>query len=332
MSEPEAIAARGPAAAAAHPHAITLDPAAVVPEVLEVEHRRPPIGRVWLFLLVAGMVLMWAANYVVGKVAVREFPVLFLSGLRIQLAALIMLPMFLAFRGVAGFAVLRREWKLMALLAFFGVVLNQGFFIAGLRYTSIAHSSLIVSLGPVFVLVLARLHGLEELTALKILGMALSLLGTAVLVGERHPGQAPGLLGDLFAAAGTFAFAYYVILGKEMTPRFDSLSLNTFMYLGGALLLLPMTLAGLLQGEELHASWKAWVALLYMSLFSSVIAYMIFYYALHYVSATRMTALSYLQPPLAIMLAFVLLREQITARLVAGALVIFAGVYVTEKG
>lgn len=305
----------------------------MVPAVLAAEHRPPPVSRARLYLLIAAMVLMWSANFIIGKVATREFPVITLSGLRVLLAAAILLAFFTARHGLAGFAQLRREWKLMALLALFGVVGNQVFFIAGLKYTSVAHSSLIISLSPVFVLIIARLHKLEELSAMKLAGLALSLAGVAVLAGERGgPGPGASLLGDLLALTGSVSFAYYVVIAKEVTPRFDSLSMNTFTYALGAVLMLPVTLGGVLTGGASGVSAKAWLAMVYMAACASVAAYVIFYYALRFISATRMTALSYLQPVLATLLGLFLLKEPITARLLVGAAVVFAGVYLTEKG
>lgn len=301
--------------------------------MLKAERGPLPVSRARLYLLIALMVLLWSANFIIGKVAVREFPVLTLSGLRVMLAAAILLAFFTARNGLGGFAALRREWKLMALLGLFGVVFNQVFFIAGLKYTSVAHSSLIISLSPVFVLVIARLHRLEELSTMKIAGLAMSMAGVAVLAGERG-GQGPGpsLLGDLLAIAGSISFAYYVVIGKEVTPRFDSLSMNTFTYALGALMLAPVTVGGLLRGGAAGVSGKAWLAMVYMAACASVAAYVIFYYALRFVSATRMTALSYLQPVLATLLGLFLLKEPITPRLLVGAAVVFAGVYLTEKG
>lgn len=308
------------------------DPAEVLPEVLEAEHRRPSVSWPGLYLLVAAMVLIWSCNFIIGKIATREFSVLALAGIRIQVAALILLVIFTARRGPAGFAELRMNWKLMALLGLFGVAGNQGFFVLGLNYTSVAHSSLIVSLGPVFVLVLARLYGLERLSRLKISGLALSMAGVAILVGEHHNGQHSSLLGDCFIASGSLAFACYVILSKEVSARFDSLSLNTFTYLAGAVMTIPLTAAGLALGGTARVTWHGWLAMLYMAAFSSVAAYLIFYYGLQYIPATRMSAFSYLQPPIATALSFVLLAEPITLPLVAGGLVIFTGVYLTEKG
>lgn len=287
---------------AARQQHITPVPEEVVPQVLEVEHRPLPISRPLLYVLIGSMVLIWTVNFLIGKMAVREFGLWTLGALRIEVACGIFAGLFLARRGWAAFAPLRRDWKMLGLLSLFGVVCNQMLFVAGLKNTSVAHASLIVSLGPVFVLILARLHGLEQLSALKMAGMAVSLAGLALLAGEQHNGAGPSLLGDFFAVAGSLAFAYYVILGKEVTPKFDSLSLNAFVYVLGAAMLLPVTIGGLAAGGASHVSWKGWLAMLYMAVFASAIAYLIFYFCLHHVSATRLATLSYLQPPLATLL------------------------------
>lgn len=283
------------------------------------------------------MVIMWSANFIIGKVAVREFPVVTLSGLRILLAAAIIAAIYLPKRGLSELHILKRDWRLLAWMSLFAVVLNQGLFIGGLKYTSVAHSALIISLGPVWVLIIARLHRLEELTALKVTGLLVSLAGVALLATERQAllgtsAGGPTLFGDILAAAGSVAFAYFVVIGKELTPRYDSLTFNAFTYVLGAVALLPFTLAGVLTGGAASISGKAWLAMTYMAACASVAAYLIFYYALRFISATRLTALGYLQPVLATALGYVLLREPVTGRLLTGAVIILAGVYLTEKG
>jgi drug/metabolite transporter (DMT)-like permease len=79
-------------------------------------------------------------------------------------------------------------------------------------------------------------------------------------------------------------------------------------------------------------SSAAWGSLVYMALFPSVICYLIYYYALSRISASRVTAFIYLEPVLATLMAVAFLGERVSAQLVAGGTVIFAGVYLTERG
>ena len=75
----------------------------------------------------------------------------------------------------------------------------------------------------------------------------------------------------------------------------------------------------------------AWAAVFYMALLPSVICYLIYYYALARMDASRLAAFSYLQPLLAIVFGILILHEQVTLALVISGLVIFGGVYITER-
>ena len=303
-----------------------------MPAALEAERIPPTISRPRLYLLLGLMVMAWSGNFIMGKIALREFPVLTLGTLRVVLAACLLVAYFTARRGLAGFRPLRREWKLVVLLALFGVLINQFFFVAGLSRTSVAHASLIVCLNPVFVLVLARLYRLEAFTALKIAGLAISIAGVAVLIGEQQPGRGPTLLGDLLTLTAAAAFAFYIVLGKKLTQRLDALSLTTFTHGLSALVLLPYAVSCLLAGDVQGISVRGWLGLAYMAGCGSVAAYLIFYYTLRFISATQIAALAYLQPVIATLLGLWLLNEPVTAHLLVGAAVVFLGVYLTQKG
>ena len=109
--------------------------------------------------------------------------------------------------------------------------------------------------------------------------------------------------------------------------------MNTFAYVGGALFLAPVTLW---QGAALRfrgtSRCAAWLCVVYMALVPSVICYLIYYYALTHIAASRLSAFSYCQPPVAAVLGIFVLGEPITLSLVLAMLVIFAGVYLTERG
>jgi DME family drug/metabolite transporter len=69
-----------------------------------------------------------------------------------------------------------------------------------------------------------------------------------------------------------------------------------------------------------------------MVLFPSVVCYLIFYYALRHMAASRLVALAYLQPLLATLMAIVLLGERVTPAVGAGGALVLAGVWVAERG
>ena len=99
-----------------------------------------------------------------------------------------------------------------------------------------------------------------------------------------------------------------------------------------ALLLAPVMLWQSSGFSFAQVSAAGWTSLVYMALFPSLICYLIYYHALTRISASRVAAFVYVEPVIATLMAVAFLGERITAPLVAGGTVIFAGVYLTERG
>lgn len=277
------------------------------------------------------MVAFWSGNYIAGKMALREFSPMLLAGLRICFAGVIVLPAYVWERR-RGCRPVQGVVRLL-LLGLLGVTLNQVLFIAGLSLTSVAHSAIIIGLTPILVLMLASLRGLERLTARKAVGMAVALCGVAVLKAfEPAAGSTATWLGDFFILLTALCFALFTVFGKEVTAQYSSITMNTFAYVGGGLALLPVTAWEVWRHPLAHVSAAAWLAALYMALFPSVIAYLIYYYALTHIAASRVSAFSYLQPVLASAMGVAILGEHVGAPEIGGGLVILTGVYLAERG
>ncbi len=280
-----------------------------------------------LYLLIALMVLLWSGNYIVAKIALRELPPLLLMGVRMILAALVIVPVYLA-RSRAKLS--RREIVRLVGLGIFGVALNQLFFIIGMSRTTVAHSALMIGLTPVLVLLIAGSLGMEKITSTKVAGMATAIAGVAILQSAR--GGAPSVLGDCFVFLGALVFSIFTVMGKRSVAQVDAITVNTFAYVGSAIAMLPVTLWQARAIPISGFSLTVWLCLFYMAAFSSVLCYVIYYFAIQRMSASRVSALSYFQPFLASLMAVFWLGEQITLPLVAGGSVIFAGVLLTERG
>ncbi len=289
---------------------------------------RPPPAR--LYFLLAWMVIFWAVNYVVGKIALREFPSLLLACLRLQIAGAAILPIYLSRRNPHP-----EVWKRPALLrvlgiGFFGLIMNQILFVVALARTSVAHTALGVACAPILVLLLAAAIGQEKITWRKALGMMIAASGVLVLQLAKESGSTATLAGDGYILLFGFAFAFYSVKGKEITQRFGSLTVNTIAYVGGALALAPLTLWTGWHFDYSRVSAAAWASVIFMAIFPAVLASLIYYYALTYLPASRVSAVLYMQPLLATLLAIPTLGEPVGVSLVIGGILILIGVYTTE--
>jgi len=283
------------------------------------------------FLLFWGTVF-WASNIVAGKEAVSGFSAMGLAQLRLAGATLLFAALFLAWRGRPEVRLRGRQWIALTGVAFNGLTLNQICFINGLARTSVAHTGLIVALGPVMVLALSCLMRLEPLTLPKFLGMLVSFGGVAILtVGGEEAGSAAHWQGDLIVLAGSVSFAYYTIQVKEIANQYDALTLNTLTFALGALLMIPFAARSILNVRWANVTLGAWGGLAFMIVLGTVAAYLFYAFALTELAASRVAAFAYLQPVVAALLGTWLLGERVTLRVVTGGALILLGVYLAER-
>jgi drug/metabolite transporter (DMT)-like permease len=293
---------------------------------------RPRRSHALMHVLMFFTTFFWAANIVAGKLALHSMNDMALAQVRVTAGAILFVISFFLWRGRPALKLTRREWGFLALAAFFGITVNQIFFIAGIDRTSAAHSGLIVALGPVMVLILACAMRLETLTVLKTLGAVVALAGVGVLAAGRSA-QTDGAtwLGDALLFVGGLAFAYFTILLKGVADRYATLTLNALIFALGAVFLLPFSAASLTRVPWRALPAAAWWEIGFMVIFGTFAAYLIYAFALTELTASRVAAFAYLQPVIAAGLGVWLLSEAVTWRVVLGGAMILLGVYLAER-
>ena len=279
------------------------------------------------------MVLCWSGNYIAAKIVFREIPALMAMALRTMVSAVLMIGIW--WRRPRGAASIwtRREMGILIALGIFGMVLNQFFWTVGVALTTVLDSSMIMATTPIWVLLMAGIMGLEPITFPKIGGMAIAMAGVAMLQIFRPAlsAKSPTILGDFLVLLCALALAGMTAFGKKYKPQSGGVAVNAVGYIGGAVLLLPVLLFSSRGFDFAKVTPGAWLGVVYMGAISSVTGYLIYYYALARISASRMAAFQYLQPVFAILMAVVMLGEELNGAAMAAGGVIFAGVYVTER-
>jgi drug/metabolite transporter (DMT)-like permease len=286
-----------------------------------------------LQVLLASMVAIWCGNFIALKVCLRVMSPVGVTAFRVVAAAALL---FLIQRYSPGRYPLNKlrksDYWLLLKLAFVGLLLNQVLFISGLKFTTVAHSALVVTFGPLFTLLFAWRGGQERLTGTNLFGMALSICGIFFLNLDRNLNlQTSYLVGDLLTLGGSVAFAYYTVLSKNAASQYGPISATALTYLAGACVFLPVGLPALVTQPWLELPWGVLVAFFYVAVLSSVLAPLIFYYALRYMSASRLAALTYLQPVVTTISSVLILSERLTLNFLLGAGVVLAGILLTQR-
>lgn len=287
-----------------------------------------------LWWMLTTLVLAWSLNFIFIKIGIHALlPIspdapLAIANARAIVATLalgLLLPFF-------SRELRRLTWSdvgFLAFLGFAGVTANQYFFVNGLARTSVTHGSLLMSLSPVTVFLLAMLSRQERPSGMKLAGMALAILGTLVLIGTAH-GHEATWQGDVLMILKVVVFATYTVTSKHVRGRFETFSFTFYVYLLGSAMLAPLSWHTLRQTQWRAVPWQGWMAILYVALIGSVLAYLVFYRALKMMPASQLASLTYLEPVVASLAGALILHEFPTVDALWGGAVIFCGVYLTQ--
>jgi drug/metabolite transporter (DMT)-like permease len=250
---------------------------------------------------------------------------------------LLAFPILLAWMEIEG----RRSRKpgrpsgLRELLALFasGLFLGSTFALwhLSLGLTSVANSTLLVNLAPVFVALGAWLFLGQRFGAAFLVGMTAALGGAALLVAGGPSGLGGGdLAGDGLAALAAVFYAGYFLSVSGLRPRFSTAAVMVYGAPAACAALLPVAL---LSGEGLlPASWQGWAVLLAVALVSQVLGHSLVAYALAGLPAAFSSVALLLQPMIAAALAWAILGEALGPWQTAGGAVVLAGVVLARSG
>jgi drug/metabolite transporter (DMT)-like permease len=290
------------------------------------------------------LVAVWSLNFIAAKIGLVYLPPLAMSSFRVVLAGAVMVPVYFYCSQLPTFAeaasLRRRGFTVRDLWTFFylgflGVAVNQMCFTIGLYFTHVSHASVIVGLGPMYILILAVLFGLERATGHKVVGMLIALAGVAVLASDNGISlHSASIEGDAITMTGSVGFAIYVVLGKRVAGKYDGLTMTAFNHFAGALIVLPLAIQqarGLYLTRHFQLPWQAWAAVVFMAVFSSALAYVFYFWLLRYLEASQLSAFSYLLPVVATILGILWLGEKGSWGQVLGGAMALAGVYWIES-
>ena len=281
-----------------------------------------------LYSLLAVMVVMFSANYAVGKHVLTAVPPLLLIGLRSVISAAAVLTIYHSRNSSRDWSN-ADFWPLVG-LGLAGVAFNQIFFMLGLAQTTVSHAAIMIGLTPVLVLTMAALSGQERLSVGRLCGMLVALIGVWVLQKEDGTRRS-SVLGDVLVLMAAVSFAFYTVKGKVRLRKLSSVTINTFAYCTTAVLVSPVTVWTGLRFDFAAPPMSVWLGLLYMALLPSGFGYMIYSWALQYIPASKISTLAYFQPLLAILISAVTLAEYPGANVLFGGSLVLIGVFATER-
>jgi len=253
-------------------------------------------------------------------------PALIIATYRMTLAALMLMP----------FAWYRKPWRGWErkeigwfLLSGLFLSLHFAFWIASLKYTSVASSVVLVTTHPIFVGIGGLLFLRERLALNLIFGIALSVFGSGLISYGDMTLSNEALMGDGFAILGAIAASGYLLIGRKMRKDQNLLSYIFPVYSTAGLILILLSLVS--QKSFGGYSHSAYLFLFLLALIPQLIGHTTFNWALKYLPAS-MVAIAILGEPVgSTILAYFILGEGLTTWKTLGGVSIFAGILIALK-
>lgn len=285
-----------------------------------------PLGRVYLGLGL--QVLISAGTYLCGKRAMEELPPLTVILWRFLVSGALFVPLLLLTPGPK--LPPRSEWRRVLFLGFLAGPVNQVLFFTGLSRSTAAHAALLYALTPMGVYVLSLLRGHERPTTRASVGISTALIGVVVLLFGRGLAHARGSLeGDLLILAAVCAWVVYTTEGRPFATSHGPIRATAWSMVAATLLMLPSALFTH-PGRALEASPAAMASIAYLGVLTSVVAYLLWSYALSKLPASRVAIFSNLQPPVTAIAAWALFDEPLHWALGVGGVLVLVGVRLTQ--
>lgn len=225
-----------------------------------------------------------------------------------------------------------KDFLQLAVSALFGVAFNMLLFFKGLSITTPINGSVLMLNTPIFVVVFATLYLKEKLSIQKVVGILIAALGALMLMGgTRFNFSNETVWGDIMVSANAIIYAFYLVYAKSLMQKYHPLTVTMWSFMFGWLVVLPFGAKEFTEIEFSTFTPTIWMMVAFVTIGSTFLTYVLNAYALQKASSSLVGSYIYLQPVLAVLIAIVSGKDQLTFERLCYILIIFGGVYLVSR-
>jgi drug/metabolite transporter (DMT)-like permease len=272
----------------------------------------------------------WGSAFIAGKFAVQSFQPATVAFLRFFGAAILLFPLMWIMEKNRKKLTLK-DIGLFTVLGLTGIALyNICFFLAS-KHAPVIKSSLFIASNPVLIVLLSGLFLKESISKNNIIGMIIALTGVTFIITDGHLltlfqlGFEPI---DFVLLGAVISWALYSVVGKVVLKKYSAVESTTYAVAFGTLFLLPFALVETSWQDVQQANLTTWVAIAHMSIFVTVVSFVMYYYGIKEVGAAKASIFINVMPVSAVLMATIYLGETFTWAHGVGAALVLSGVYV----
>jgi len=227
----------------------------------------------------------------------------------------------------------RTDYLRFVMAGLMGVSFNQLLFLHGLNLSSPIDSSIISTLNPAMVMLIAFLAIGERINFLKITGLVVGASGALLLIfGKGEIGfNSDHFVGNIMLFFNTLFYAGYLVVVKPLMKKYSPITVMRGVFTVGFFAVLPFGLKDIVVTEWNSIPPSIYGAIIFVLLGPTFLAYLLNSWGLRHVQATTVSIYIYSQPVIATIVAAILGQDMLNVQKIIAATLVFAGVYLVSK-
>jgi len=287
-------------------------------------------SKAFRYLLILLAVVFWGTSFVATKTVLLEIKPVTVIILRLILASILLTTIALSTKRSFSVNLKSHGWIfILALIATFHLWIQ----VTGLQYTTASNTGWIIGTAPIFMAVLGLIFYKEKVTFLQLAGILIAMFGLLLLIGRGNILNINLIenKGDLLVLGSAFTWGVYSMVNKKISLTYSPLMTVLYLFLMMAIIIIPFNLNSETFNSVIHLSLTGWMSILFLGLFCSGIAYVIWAQALRDMESAKVGAFLYFEPFVTVIAAWALLSESITLMMILSGLLITIGVFIVNK-
>ena len=298
------------------------------------EPSRPAVLRLLLhpFLMLAFAGLTWAGNHIAARAGADHVPPLSMASIRWLIGAAILWP-FVHHLLRKDWPLIKQHWRILAVLCVGGGAAFSGLQYTALQYTTAMNAAIVNSFAPIVIAIAGMAIYRDRLNLLQATGILVSLAGVMAIISRGDIGIVLNLgfnIGDVLLVCNMAIWGLYSALLRSR-PKINPLTFTFILAVTAGVVLFPGFLWEHASGKTFHFDWLTFWVMFYVSLFPSVLGYICWNKGIEAVGAARGGIFLHLVPVYGVILAILLLGEQLRLFHLVGFVLIITGVWLAAR-
>ena len=283
-----------------------------------------------IYIIILFQQLLAAGTHLIAKTVTQEVHPVVLTFLRNVISLFAMLVMFLARE--KRIKVEKKDIGHLLWLSFLAVPMNQFLYLYGIKFTLAANGALLYATTPALVLILSYFVLHERLTRKKVIGVVIAFFGISIVMFEKGIDfSSDYFFGNVMIFFAVISWAMFAINGKQLVKKYGTFHITALSMIGGAIMFLPIGIVYFASTDVPTITIGNWWGILYLSLGTSVVSYILWFYTLARMDTTKVAVFANAQPILTTLLAVLILNQPVTITFLVGGVITIGGVVITQR-